>query len=190
MHAFDYVMTLMSFVYALAIAHLLATIGDIIGAWSRVRFSFINAAWMMFSLLGVIAWWVGLWDPDRTGAWQMGQLAVFFVLACILYLQMRLVCARIPLEGPVDLAAFHAQEGRKYLTGYAVLTAFTLAVNLIYFPHAAGLEFEKNYAVAGMFAGAIVSTVFLQRRAVQIALVVAESGLWLWYFGTLQRALA
>ena len=61
MQAFDYVITLMSFVYALAIAHVLATAGDIIGAWSRVRFSWLNAAWMLFELLAILAWWIGLW---------------------------------------------------------------------------------------------------------------------------------
>src|SRR5262249_47744410 len=54
--AFDYVITLMSFVYALAIAHILATAGDIIGAWSRVKFSWLNAAWMLFQLFAILAW--------------------------------------------------------------------------------------------------------------------------------------
>jgi hypothetical protein len=53
---FGYVMTLMSFVYALAIAHLLATVGDIIAGWSRIRFSWLNAAWMVFALLAVLVW--------------------------------------------------------------------------------------------------------------------------------------
>jgi hypothetical protein len=185
-HAFDYVMTLMSFVYALAIAHLLATTGDIIGAWSRVRFSWLNAAWMLFSLLGVLAWWIGLWHAGDT--WRMDQVAIFFVLAAILYVQARLVCARIPSEGEIDLVAFHAREGRKYMTGYAVLTVLTVAINLYYFGFEIGREFEKNYAVTGMVLCSIAGIAFRQRAA-QIAVVVALCGIWIWYFAGLQTAL-
>jgi hypothetical protein len=43
-HAFDYIITLLSFVYALAIAHLLATVAELVRARKRVRFSWLNAA--------------------------------------------------------------------------------------------------------------------------------------------------
>jgi len=62
MGAFDFVITLLSFVYALAITHILATVGDIIRAGKRVRFSWLNAAWMLSTLLIVVAFWLGLWD--------------------------------------------------------------------------------------------------------------------------------
>jgi len=99
MHAFDYVMTLMSFVYALAITHVLATVGDIIGAWPRVRFSWLNAAWMLFTLLGVLTWWIGMWGLRDSHVWGMGTVTIFFLLAAILYLEIRLVCARVPMKG-------------------------------------------------------------------------------------------
>jgi hypothetical protein len=186
MGAFDYVMTLMSFVYALAITHLLATVGDIIGAWPRVRFSWLNAAWMLFSLLGILAWWLGLWHAGST--WRMDQIAIFFVLAAILYVQARLVCARIPSEGEVDLVAFHAQAGRRYMTSSAVLAALTVAINLYYFGFNVGHDFEKNYAVAGSFVCSVIGVVS-PRRPIQVAVVIALCGLWIWYFSDLQTAL-
>lgn len=38
MRAFDFVMTLYSFVYALAVAHILSAVGDMIRAGKRLRF--------------------------------------------------------------------------------------------------------------------------------------------------------
>jgi hypothetical protein len=183
-HAFDYVMTLMSFVYALAITHLLATTGDVIGAWSRVRFSWLNAAWMFFSLLGVLAWWIGLWGMgDR---WSMAQVATFFLLAAVLYVQARLVCVRVAGDGIVDMQAFHSGEGVKYMACYALLTGLTIAVNLTFFGR---IGLPKNYAVAGMFVCALAGTLF-RRQIVQTAAAVVLAGLWLWYFSTLQGTLS
>src|SRR3954467_8908862 len=61
-HALDFIMILLSFVYAAAVTHLLATAGDIAIAFKRVNFSWLNAGWMAVSLLTVAAWWIGLWD--------------------------------------------------------------------------------------------------------------------------------
>lgn len=192
MHAFDYVMTLMSFVYALAIAHLLATVGDIIGAWSRVRFSWFNAAWMTFALFGVLAWWIGLWTLRAIPAWRMDAVGVFFLLAGVLYLEARLVCARIPAEGIVDLGAFHRREGRKYMAVWTALTVLTMAINIGYLGTLTGNFAEvlaKNQAVLAMFVAGLTGTIFSDRR-VQLGAVLLNSAAWAWYFGTLQGALS
>ena len=62
MRAFDFVMTLYSFVYALAVAQILSTVGDMIRAGKRLRFSWLNAGWMLNILLTIVAWWLSLWD--------------------------------------------------------------------------------------------------------------------------------
>lgn len=189
MHAFDYVMTLLSFVYALAIAHVLATLGDIIGAWKRVRFSWLNAAWMLYALFGVLAWWIGLWGWHQAGAWRMQDIAIFFVLAAILYLQTRLVCARIPEQGAIDLQAFHALEGKKYMGFYTALAAATVGVNVYYARQGVADVIAKNEAVLAMFGASLVGTLFANRW-IQIAVATVLAGLWMWYFATLQGALS
>lgn len=62
MRAFDFVITLYSFVYALAVAQILSTVGDMIRAGKRLRFSWINAGWMLNVMLAIVAWWLSLWD--------------------------------------------------------------------------------------------------------------------------------
>ena len=191
MHAFDYVMTLMSFVYALAIAHLLATVGDIIGAWSRIRFSWLNAAWMMFAFLGVLVWWLGMWGTHDLKVWSVEPVAIFFLLAANLYLVTRLVCARIPHEGPVDLAAFHNLEGRKYMAAFAVLTGFTAMVNVFYFGHGRISDLATSSVIRVVLIQCFASVVgaYFRDKRVQVGVALIVGGAWAWYLLTMQGAI-
>jgi hypothetical protein len=51
MHAFDFILVLLCFVYAAAVTHLRSTAGEIIIASKRIRLSWINAGWMLVALL-------------------------------------------------------------------------------------------------------------------------------------------
>ena len=113
MNAFDYLVTLFSYVFALAIDHTLAPIGDMVVASRRLVFSWLNAGWILVVLLAVIAWWLGIWDPRRQGAWPMATIAFFFCAASVLYLLARMVSPHIPQEGEVDLRRFHARARRR-----------------------------------------------------------------------------
>lgn len=64
MRAFDFVITLYSFVYALAVAQILSTVGDMIRAGKRLCFSWINAGWMLNVLLAIVAWWLSPVGPQ------------------------------------------------------------------------------------------------------------------------------
>jgi len=191
-HAFDYVITLMSFVYALAIAHVLATVGDIIRAWPRVRFSWLNAAWMLFELLAILAWWIGLWGARHAPAWAVSDIVELFVLATVLYLEARLVCMRVPTDGVVDMGRFHDEEGREYIIIYIVLAAATFVLNIQSrggFNVNVAETIAKNYAVLAMLVLSSAGAIFRDRR-VQIAVAIGLFATWIWYFGTLQAALA
>lgn len=99
MRAFDFVITLYSFVYALGIAQILARVGDIVRAGKRVRFSWLNAGWTLNILLAIVAWWISLWDLRAEKSWPMPTVLIFFAVVCLLYLLARLVSAPIPQDG-------------------------------------------------------------------------------------------
>jgi hypothetical protein len=187
MGAFDFVITLLSFVYALAITHILATVGDIIRAGKRVRFSWLNAAWMLSTLLIVVAFWLGLWDMRGARAWTMQTVGLFFLVAAGLYMLARVVCAPIPAQGPVDLRAYHRQEGWKYLTGFSVMAAFAVLENTLY-AGIAGQWLSQNKAVVPMVIASAAGACF-SNRWVQIASIVVILAMWAWYFAMLQSAL-
>src|SRR5262245_65572741 len=107
MHAYDFVLILFSFVYAAAVAHILSIAGEIIIAFKRVRFSWLNAGWMLAALLFTCAWWIGLWDLHAIKVWSVGSIAFYFLMAAGIYLNARLVSPRVAESGKVGLAASH-----------------------------------------------------------------------------------
>jgi len=187
MNPFDYVMTLMSFVYALAIAHALATVGDLIAASNRVRFSWLNTAWMLFAILAVVVWWLMMWGI-RDSKWNVGALAIFFAMSAALYLEMRLVCLRVPMEGPVDMVSFHQREGWKYMAGFAVITGLTDLINVFYWGNGAAAAIHNPIVlVVAIQCAAAVLGACVANRHVQVATTVIVGFLWAWFLTSLQH---
>jgi len=186
-NAFEFVITLYSFVYALGVAQILATVGDMLRTGDRLRFSWLNAGWMLNVLLAIVAWWLSLWDLRTETSWPMSTVLVFFSVACLLYLISRLVSAPISQDGPVDLQLYHRQEGRKYAGLFAVNTAVTIATVYLY-----GAESQNwvasNFASWPTLAASIAAAIFVNRW-VQTAALATILVMWGWYYATLQSAL-
>ena len=188
MRAFDFVITLYSFVYALAVAQILSTVGDMIRAGKRLRFSWVNAGWMANVLLAIVAWWLSLWDLRTEQSWSMAIVLVFFAVACLLYVLARMVSAPIANEGPVDLQAYHREEGRKYAALFAIECAITIGTVFLY-----GSTSENwvasNWATVPTF-GASVAAALTANRWVQAGAITLIMLLWIPYFVALQGALS
>jgi hypothetical protein len=194
MHAFDYLVTLFSFVFAMAIAHVLATIGDMVVASRRLTFSWLNAGWILVVLLAVVAWWLGIWDLRKQESWPTVTITFFFCAACALYVLARIACPYIPKEGLLDVREFHRREGPKYMIGYGAFSVFTVGTNT-YFGIAhgatssAGTWVTQNAAVIPMGIAAFAAGMLPDRR-VQLAALTTELAMWVWYFWSLQGALS
>ena len=189
MSAFDLIMTLLSFVFALAIAHVLTTTAELIRAWKRVQFSWLNAFAMLNALLTIVSWWIGLWDLRTLDGWSTGSISVMFVLAMLIYLQARLACPDVVRNEPVDMAAFHAESSWQYMSMAALVFWLSVPINYVFGQAANATEMlEQNMAVLPMAlaltAAAIWSTRWVQAGAAVITLVG-----WASYFSTLQAAL-
>ena len=191
MHAYDFILILLSFVYAAAVTHVLSTAGEIIIASKRLRLSWFNAGWMLATLLFTCAWWIGLWDLHAVKTWGVGSIAFYFSMAAGIYLQARLVSPRIPESGEIDLQQFHAEEGRKYLVAYAILSWVTVAVNAL-LGQANGISqwSAQNVVIVPMALATSVAAIFIKRPWVQGLALAIQIGGWIWYFARLQSALS
>lgn len=188
MRAFDFVITLYSFVYALAVAQILSTVGDMIRAGKRLRFSWTNAGWMLNVLLAIVAWWLSLWDLRTEQRWDMAIVLVFFAVACLLYVLARMVSAPIPPEGIVDLKRYHENEGRKYAGLFAVECAVTIGTVFVYGSTSQNW-IASNWATAPTLVASAAAAV-TSHRWVQTAAISVIVLLWIPYFITLQGALS
>jgi hypothetical protein len=191
MHAYDFILVLFSFVYAGAITHILSTAGEIIIASKRVRFSWFNAGWMCAALLFACAWWIGLWDLHTVSIWNVGSIAFYFSVAAGIYLNARLVSPRIPEQGEIDLRAFHAEEGRKYLAAYTILSVVTIVTNAELGQGDSALQWPaQNTVIIPMTVATGIAAIFIRKPWVQAFAVAIQILGWLWYFAKLQSALS
>lgn len=188
MHAFDFVIMLYSFVYALALAQILSTVGDMIRAGKRLRYSWINAGWMMNVLLAIVAWWLSLWDLRAEQRWDMAIVLVFFAVACLLYVLARMVSAPIPAEGSVDLRRYHQEEGRKYAGLFAVECAITIGTVFLYGSTSQNW-LASNWATAPTLVASAAAAITGNRWVQALSIAVIDL-LWIPYFATLQGALS
>lgn len=191
MHAFDFILVLLSFVYAAAITHLLSTAGEIIIASERIRLSWINAGWMCAALLFTCAWWIGLWDLHTVAVWSVGSVAFYFSVAAGIFLNARLVSPRIPERGEIDLRAFHASEGRKYLVAYTILSVVTIITNAGLGQGGGAMQWPaQNLVIIPMTVATATAAIFSTKPSVQAVAVAIQILGWLWYFAKLQSALS
>ena len=191
MRAFDFILVLLSFVYAAAVTHVLSTAGEIIIASKRIRLSWCNAGWMLVALIFTCAWWLGLWDLHAVRSWTIGSIAFYFTTAAGIYLYARLVSPRIPETGEVDLQRFHSEEGRKYLIAYTILGVVTVVANAM-LGRAAGVSqwSAQNIAIVPMTIATAVAAIFVRSKWVQILALSIQIAGWIWYFAALQTALS
>ncbi len=191
MHAYEFILILLSFVYAAAVTHLLSTAGEIILASKRVRLSGFNAGWMLAALLFTCAWWIGLWDLHTMEIWDIGSVAFYFSMAAGIYLQARLVSPRVPERGEIDLQQFHREEGRKYLIAYTILGVVTVITNAMLGQTADASQWTaQNLVIVPMTLATGAAAIFIERRWVQGLALAIQLGGWLWYFAALQTALS
>jgi hypothetical protein len=190
MQVYDFILILLSFVYAAAVTHVLSTAGEIIIASKRLQLSWLNAGWMLAALFFTCAWWIGLWDLHVVKTWGINSIALYFSVAAGIYLQARLVSPRIPENGDLDLQVFHSEEGRKYLVVYAFLSWVTVAVNaLLGQANGISLWSAQNIVVVPMAVATSVAAIFIKQAWIQYLALVVQIGGWILYFAFFQPAL-
>ncbi|HEY1613042.1 MAG TPA: hypothetical protein VGF97_05020 [Rhizomicrobium sp.] len=189
MGAFEHVISLLSFVYALAIAHLLGTVARLIGARERVRFSWFHAYWMLNALIALVVDWVSWWDVHSLPSWPVLSIFVALAQACVDFLQAALTCPEISPEGEIDLVAFHQTRARRYIGAFAAMAIMAFLSNL-YFGGIYNIAdfFVQNRVVVPLIVIALFAAI-VRRRWVDIAAPILLLCCWGYFLSQLQAAL-
>jgi len=164
MTAFEHVTALLSFVYALALTHLLARIAELIVARDRVKFSGLLALGMTNAVLVVFANWLSLWDFRLIKVWDLASIAVNFLFAINVFLICVLVGPKAHDQGPIDLEDFFWRQ-RPYFYGALVACAvLSLLANLDFLKTAnAALFVKQNLTVLPMLIPTVLGMVSRKR---------------------------
>ena len=189
MGAFDHIILLLSFVYALAIAHLLSTVAKLVRDSRRVRFSALHAFWMLNALTSILANWMSFWDLRTLPSWNVASILLTFAIASLNYLQAALVCPEVSAGERLDLAAFQADQRLRIVGSFLALGILALIANAIYGAIFGVISWNaQNLAVVPMVAGALIALIW-RGRAAQILGAVVIAAAWTFYFAALQAPL-
>lgn len=177
MRPFKFIILFFSFIYTLALTHLLLAMVQMVRQRRRITFSWPHGLWMANAMVILSLNWIGLWDFHALSVLPLSVIAIGFVLVVGQYLICALVSPDFATADDYDLRRFHARELRGYLWGFLLLLMFAISVNWAA-EWGEGLkgEADQNGLILAM-ALPIVFALLVQRPWVQVAAPLAVLGL-------------
>lgn len=175
MAPFEFIIVFLSFIYALALTHLLLGFVGMVRRRRFLVFSWPHALWMLNALLLLSGNWLSLWDFRGFDSMPLAMIAVGFMFSVLQYFLCGLVAPDFD-HGDGDLRVFHEREGRAYIGLSLAMMIVALGVNLA--AGGAGVEnwANQNAIVLAMLPTAVLP-LFVRAQWAQVAGPVVLAGL-------------
>jgi hypothetical protein len=157
MSIFEFVLGFVSIITSLALTHLIIGLVGLIRNAGRVKFSLVHAGWFFAAFASTIANWASAWDLRSMTDFPNWSVLLLVLVTLARYAFCAFVTPEIAPAGKIDLAAFHQQEGPRYLTALLVTLILAQAVNFSY----GAADFFDNSLRDSMLALASVAAVLL-----------------------------
>jgi hypothetical protein len=141
MSAFEHVLILLSFVYALALTHLLSRMIALYVARTRVVFSGLLTIAMVNSITIVFCSWLALWPFRSIKDWDLYDIVVQFFYSVCVYFLCALAAPELPHEGTVDLENYYWRHRQSFYGVYLLTALAGIAGNFSYLKTSATYEF-------------------------------------------------
>jgi hypothetical protein len=117
---FEHVTLLLSVIFALAMTQILWSATELVWERDKVRFYGLHAVWMVTALLGLLAYWLTIWDLTTVKRWTGFEIALQFFPAIIQYFACSLLSMKREAGDVIDMKAFYEKQRP------AIFTAFSL----------------------------------------------------------------
>ena len=130
MRPYEFIIAFLSFIYALALTHLLLAAARMIRHRRRIKFSGPHILWTIVALLSLGGNWLTLWDFHKQETISLGTIGLGLFFAILNYIVCALVSPDFEDEADYDLQRFHEREGPTYIGARLVLGVTSLVVNL------------------------------------------------------------
>jgi hypothetical protein len=158
---FEHVTLLLSFVFAIALTHLLSSATELVLGRARVRFSGLQALWMLNALVGLLVNWLSLWGVSILERWTVADVLLWFAPAVLQYFTCSLISMKPAASGPIDMPAFFESQRPMILAAFAAMMVTSMIQNYVYRDTTVGLGgtawIGENLLVSPMLAAALVS---------------------------------
>lgn len=181
MSAFDFVLILLSFVYALAIAVVLQSAGRLIIERRRVRFSGLLALAMTNAVVTVFICWLAMWDYRDTQGITLYDVTIFFISSVLIYLYCVAVSPEPEAAGEIDMEAFFWAQ-RRFFWGVnvALIVSFVASTAIYLRTSQPQLFVQQTVSNLPFFLVALGAFLFRDRRLQWVAniLILVMSIAW------------
>jgi hypothetical protein len=165
---FEFIILFFSFIYTLALTHLLFAWTRMVRHRRQLVLSWPHLLWMFVALAHLSVNWLSLWDFRSGASLSLLTIASGFVLVIINYGLCALVSPDFEGGETYDMIRFHQCEGPTYVSAMLALVVTSITVNLL-----AGTAldmnnwWEENYLVA-TFLIPLMLALFVKRRWAQL----------------------
>ena len=165
MSAYDHIITLLSFVYALAIAHLLSRVAALLLARGRVHFSGLQALAMLNAGTQPFLNWLISRDSHGVTVWSLADITASFLFAVTNFLVCAAAAPEVPAEGPVDLEAFYWANRRLFWGLVALMMIVGLGSSVVLRLSDPHLFLEETLATLPFFLPPVLAIAIRARWA-------------------------
>ena len=126
---YEHVVLLLSFVYALALAHVLSSVTDLILARERVRWSGLHLVWMLTSTTILFNNWLATATLRNVEHWTLTDEAFNFFVTVAQYFTCSLLVIKVEPGETVDMAAQHSRNRPAFLAAMALTSLVVMVWN-------------------------------------------------------------
>lgn len=131
MNPFEFIILFFSFIYTLALTHLLFAWTRMIRHRRQLTFSLPHLLWMLVALGNLCANWISLWDFRTGGSLSLGLVGIGFLFVIVNYFVCALVSPDFEGGETYDMARFHQCEGPTYIGATLVLIVASIVSNFL-----------------------------------------------------------
>ena len=131
MRPFDFVMIFFSFIYSLALAHLLMSVAHMIRYRRQIVFDWVHGLWMAVAFVSLVTNWISDWDFHAVEPLPLASIVIGFAFSIIQYFTCALVAPDVKAESGLDLHVFQETQGPTYIAAFVVMVAFSIAINYV-----------------------------------------------------------
>ncbi len=157
---FEQITILLSFVFAVALTHLLTSATDLVLGRRRVRFSGLLVLWMINALIGLVVNWLSIWQLHIMKTWTVSDVLLQLAPAMLQYFACSLVSMRAEAAAPLDMSEFYFTQRRAFTGAFAAMMIVNLLQNYVYQDSSAGISGNdwiwEDLLVSAMLAAALL----------------------------------
>src|SRR5438309_2099723 len=120
---FQHVTTLFSFIFAIALTHVFASISELVTARDRVRFSGLHALWMVNVLVALLVNWMSVAELSAVKHWSAGEIALQLTWVIPQYFACSLISMPARDGDRFDMQAFYEHQRPAFFSALVLLYA-------------------------------------------------------------------